>query len=54
MERTILIEKARQVINQTQEVRQERVAALKEALDKRTYQVDSRKLANAFVDEMLR
>jgi len=38
---------------QTPEVRPEKVAAIKEALDQGTYEIDSRKLANLLIAELI-
>ncbi len=52
-ETTRLVELAQQIINATPEVRAEKVAALKEAIAAGTYNVDSRKLANAILAKIL-
>jgi negative regulator of flagellin synthesis FlgM len=52
-EQALLMEKAREIIHQTPEVRPEKVAALKEALARGTYRIDSRKLANILLAEWL-
>ena len=48
-----LIEKAREVVYQTPEVRPEKVARLKEAIEQGTYKIDSRKLAEIIIKEWL-
>jgi flagellar biosynthesis anti-sigma factor FlgM len=48
-----LIEKAREVVYQTPEVRPEKVAPLKEAIEQGTYEIDSEKLAEILVEELL-
>jgi flagellar biosynthesis anti-sigma factor FlgM len=48
-----LLEKARQIVDQTPEVRSDRVAAIKAALARGSYAIDSRKLANALITELL-
>ncbi len=54
MERRRLTAKARNIVDQTEDVRREKVAAFKEAVDKGTYRVNPRKLANALLAELLR
>lgn len=49
-----LMQKAREVIDQTPEVRLEKVLALREAIRKGTYKVDARKLANLLLVQMIR
>jgi len=46
-----LIEKARKVVYQTPEVRPEKVARLKEAIEQGTYKIDSRQLADIILKE---
>ncbi len=53
VEKARLLEKALQIIYQTPEVRPEKVAAIKEALDQGTYEIDSRKLANLLIAELI-
>lgn len=48
-----LMHKASEVVYQTPEVRPEKVAALREALQQGTYQVDSQKVANRLIAEIL-
>ena len=48
-----LIKKAREVVYQTPEVRPEKVAPLKEAIDKGAYEIDSEKLADIIIEELL-
>ncbi len=48
-----LLQKASQVIAQTPEVRAEKVAAIKNAVQNGTYQVDSRQVANSMIAQML-
>jgi flagellar biosynthesis anti-sigma factor FlgM len=48
-----LLEKARQIVEQTPEVRPDRVAAIKAALSRGSYVIDSRKVANALLTELL-
>jgi flagellar biosynthesis anti-sigma factor FlgM len=44
-----LIEQVRQIVAETPEVRQEKVGPLKEAVEEDTYEIDSRKVANALI-----
>ena len=44
---------AREVVYQTPEVRPEKVARLKEAIDQGTYEIDSEKLADIIIEELL-
>jgi flagellar biosynthesis anti-sigma factor FlgM len=46
-----LIEKAREVVNQTPEVRPEKVARLKEAIERGVYEIDAEKLADIILKE---
>lgn len=48
-----LMQKASQVVYQTPEVRPEKVAALQDAIQQGTYQVDSRKVANSLIAQIL-
>jgi flagellar biosynthesis anti-sigma factor FlgM len=48
-----LMELAQQIINETPDVRAERVAALKRAIEEGEYQVDSRQLANIILAKIL-
>ncbi len=48
---TMLMEKARQIISRTPEVRSERVAALKAAIEQGTYKINTRKLADLIIKE---
>jgi len=48
-----LIEKAWRVVYQTPEVRPEKVAPLKEAIEQGTYEIDSEKIADILIDELL-
>jgi negative regulator of flagellin synthesis FlgM len=48
-----LVEKILKIVEETPEVRPEKVAAVKEALERGTYVIDSRKLANALLVELL-
>ncbi len=43
---------AREVVYQTPEVRPEKVARLKEAIDQGTYEIDSAKLADILIEEL--
>ncbi len=45
--------RARQVVYLTPEVRPEKVAAIKEAIEAGTYKIDSEKLADILIDELL-
>lgn len=45
--------RAREVVYQTPEVRPEKVARLKEAIDQGTYEIDSDKLADIIIEELL-
>lgn len=49
----MLIETARQVIQQTPAVRPEKVALLKEAIEQGTYKIDARKLANILIAKVI-
>lgn len=51
--RSRLLQKASQVVYQTPEVRPEKVAALKDAIEQGTYQVETRKVANKLLVELL-
>ncbi len=44
--------KAREVVYQTPEVRPEKVAEVKEAIEQGTYEIDSGKLADILIDEL--
>ncbi len=44
--------KAREVVYQTPEVRPEKVAGLKEAIEAGTYEIDSEKLADKLIEEL--
>jgi len=46
-----LIEKAREVVYQTPEVRPEKVARLKEAIERGAYEIDAEKLADIILKE---
>ena len=48
-----LIKKAREVVYQTPEVRPEKVAPLKEAIEQGAYEIDSEKLADKIIEELL-
>ena len=48
-----LMQKAGEVAYQAPEVRSEKVAALQDSVDQGTYQVDSGKVANKMITEML-
>jgi len=48
-----LVDMAKQIIDATPEVRTEKVAALKKAIENGTYSVDSRKLANSILAQIL-
>jgi len=48
-----LLQKASQIIAQTPEVRPEKVAALKEAVQSGIYRVDPRRVANSLIAQML-
>ena len=43
---------AREVVYQTPEVRPDKVARLKEAIDQGTYEIDSAKLAEILIEEL--
>jgi flagellar biosynthesis anti-sigma factor FlgM len=48
-----LIEQVRQIIAETREVRPEKVAPLREAVESGTYEVDARKLANCLITKII-
>ena len=48
-----LMQKASEVVYQTPEVRPEKVAALQEAVQSGTYEVDSLKVANRLITEII-
>ena len=48
-----LMEKAQEMIEQTPEIRAEKVKALKAAVEEGTYQIDSRRLANILLAILL-
>jgi anti-sigma28 factor (negative regulator of flagellin synthesis) len=48
-----LIEQIRQIIAATPEVRPEKVEPLREAVASETYEIDTRKLANSLIAELL-
>ena len=48
-----LLDKARQIVDQTPEVRPEKVAAVQEALEEGSYEIDSRRLANILITELI-
>jgi flagellar biosynthesis anti-sigma factor FlgM len=48
-----LIDQARHIIEATPEIRPEKLAPLKEAVEQGTYKVDTRKLANALITKLL-
>jgi flagellar biosynthesis anti-sigma factor FlgM len=48
-----LIEKAREVVYQTPEIRPEKVAELKEAIEQGVYEIDTEKLADKVIEELL-
>jgi flagellar biosynthesis anti-sigma factor FlgM len=48
-----LISMAREIIRQTPEVRSEKVAALKDAIDRGDYEIDARKLAQTLIAKLL-
>jgi len=52
-EKARLIEKARQIVYQTPPLRPGKVVALKEALEQGAYEIDSRKLANILIAELI-
>jgi anti-sigma28 factor (negative regulator of flagellin synthesis) len=47
------MKKARRLVEQTSEVRPERVASLQEAVRLGTYRINSRKLANILIAKLL-
>jgi flagellar biosynthesis anti-sigma factor FlgM len=47
------LEKARQIVDQTPEIRPEKVAAIQQALEEGRYEIDARKLANILLAEWL-
>ena len=53
VEKDRLLEKARQIVYQTPPLRPEKVAAIKKALELGTYEIDSRKLANILIVELI-
>ncbi|MCL4501880.1 MAG: flagellar biosynthesis anti-sigma factor FlgM [Deltaproteobacteria bacterium] len=48
-----LIRLAQEVVYQTPEVRPEKVARLKEAIEQGAYEIDSEKLADTIIEEVL-
>ncbi len=52
-EKSLLIDRARQVIQETPEIRSEKIASLQEAIERGAYKIDSRKLANILIAKML-
>jgi flagellar biosynthesis anti-sigma factor FlgM len=48
-----LIEKVRQIIAETPEVRPEKVEPLMEAVEAGTYEIDAQKLANALITKLI-
>ena len=52
-EKARLIEKARQLVYQTPPLRPEKLMACKEALEQGAYEIDSRKLANILIAELI-
>jgi flagellar biosynthesis anti-sigma factor FlgM len=48
-----LIAMAREIVRQTAEVRPEKVAAIKDAIDRGGYEIDTRKLAQALIAKLL-
>jgi negative regulator of flagellin synthesis FlgM len=48
-----LMQKASEVVYQTPEVRPEKVAALQESVQQGTYEVDSQKVANNLISEII-
>lgn len=52
-EKVRLIEKARQIVYQTPPLRPEKLVACKEALEQGAYEIDSRKLANILIAELI-
>jgi negative regulator of flagellin synthesis FlgM len=48
-----LMQKAGEVVYQTPEVRAEKVSALKDPVQQGTYEVDSQKVANSLITEMI-
>jgi flagellar biosynthesis anti-sigma factor FlgM len=48
-----LIEQVRQIIAKTPEVRPEKVGPLKEAVEQGTYEIDTRKVANALITKLI-
>ena len=52
-EKATLMDQARQVIYQTPDVRRDKVASLKEAVEQGTYDIDSRRLANKIIAKLI-
>ena len=48
-----LIEQVRQIVDETPEVRPEKVEPLQEAVEQGTYEIDARKLANILITELI-
>ncbi|MDP3181977.1 MAG: flagellar biosynthesis anti-sigma factor FlgM [Desulfobaccales bacterium] len=48
-----LMQKARQIVEQTPQVRPEKVATLKEAVRQGTYRINARRLANILIAKLL-
>ncbi len=48
-----VIEKVRQIIAATPEIRPERVGPLREAVEQGTYEIDARKVANSLITKLI-
>jgi flagellar biosynthesis anti-sigma factor FlgM len=52
-ERSLLMQKAQEIVNHTPDVREDRVAALRTAIQQGTYQIDARQLANILITRFI-
>ena len=47
------MEQVRQIVDETPDIRPEKVACLREAIEQGTYKIDSRKLANCLITKLI-